>query len=230
MQPRAKSSKKVPITHDVCANAVHEVLRVGCDYENICSRNGVCLSLVPSADLALLLTVVCRKIRLQPDRTSRFNFGELSRTARLGSPDDGFKILKVMFSVSQVARTGDSMGGKRTRWLVGSSRRSKWGLTNSALARATRIRHPPDMSFVGFFIISWLKPKPCKRDPALASNVEGSISSSSSDLSSSPTSSTMSAVIISSISRSNLATLSLAELTMKSIALTSEGSASPETM
>ena len=61
-----------------------------------------------------------------------------------------------------------------SKWFVGSSRSSKCGLTNSARASATRIRHPPDMSFVGRAIICCEKPRPWRIEPALASNVLGS--------------------------------------------------------
>lgn len=113
--------------------------------------------------------------------------------------------------------------------MVGSSRRSKWGFTKSARARATRILQPPDISFVGFFIIVWLNPRPCKILPALVSNVLGSSSSSSSYVDSRARSSTSSAAVSSSIRASSLATFAFAEATIKSTALTSDGSASPRT-
>ena len=68
----------------------------------------------------------------------------------------------------------------KSKWFVGSSRSNKCGLTNSARARATRILHPPDMSLVGRAIICCENPRPWRIEPALASNVLGSISSSSS--------------------------------------------------
>jgi hypothetical protein len=40
------------------------------------------------------------------------------------------------------------------------------GRTNSARARATRIRHPPDMSFVLFAIILLEKPSPWRSSAA----------------------------------------------------------------
>mmetsp|Transcript_14630 Transcript_14630/g.38664 ORF Transcript_14630/g.38664 Transcript_14630/m.38664 type:complete len:107 (-) Transcript_14630:35-355(-) len=48
----------------------------------------------------------------------------------------------------------------RSKWFVGSSRRSKPGDTNRAQARATRIRHPPDRRFVGRAMSSSSTPKP----------------------------------------------------------------------
>src|SRR2546421_7430722 len=65
----------------------------------------------------------------------------------------------------------------RSRWAVGSSRRSREGLTNRALASATRIRHPPDMSFVFLLMVFLLKPRPVRMRAARVWNVDGSIRS-----------------------------------------------------
>mmetsp|Transcript_20631 Transcript_20631/g.57983 ORF Transcript_20631/g.57983 Transcript_20631/m.57983 type:complete len:140 (-) Transcript_20631:490-909(-) len=66
----------------------------------------------------------------------------------------------------------------KSRWFVGSSNSSNIGSTNSACARATRMRQPPDMSLVCLSIICWLNPRPCSSSQARASNVSGSILSS----------------------------------------------------
>ena len=91
------------------------------------------------------------------------------------------------------------------------------------------MRQPPDMSFVGFFIMVVVNPRPWRMLPAFASNVLGSISSSSSYAASRASSSTSSAIESSSMYFSRRATFSLAEATMNSTALTSDGSASPRT-
>jgi hypothetical protein len=65
----------------------------------------------------------------------------------------------------------------RSKWAVGSSRSSKEGFTNSALAKATRIRHPPDMSLVFFLMVVGLKPRPVRMSEARVAKVEGSIAS-----------------------------------------------------
>lgn len=51
------------------------------------------------------------------------------------------------------------------------------GCTNSALAKATLILHPPDKDLVGLLIISVLNPSPPKITEALASAVCASICS-----------------------------------------------------
>mmetsp|Transcript_82252 Transcript_82252/g.266604 ORF Transcript_82252/g.266604 Transcript_82252/m.266604 type:complete len:186 (-) Transcript_82252:374-931(-) len=66
----------------------------------------------------------------------------------------------------------------RSRWFVGSSSSSSMGSTKSAWARATRMRQPPDMSFVNLFIICSVKPRPWSSSQARASKVSGSILSS----------------------------------------------------
>jgi len=58
--------------------------------------------------------------------------------------------------------------------LLGSSNSNNVGLINNALANATLILHPPDISLVIFFIAAAEKPKPCSKVHALASNVDGS--------------------------------------------------------
>ena len=51
------------------------------------------------------------------------------------------------------------------------------GLTKSALASATRIRHPPDMSFVFLLMVFLLKPRPVRMRDARVWKVDGSMSS-----------------------------------------------------
>src|SRR5271156_3384859 len=63
----------------------------------------------------------------------------------------------------------------RSRCAVGSSRRSREGLTKSAFANATRILHPPDMSFVFLLIVFLLKPRPVRIREARVWNVDGSM-------------------------------------------------------
>jgi len=63
----------------------------------------------------------------------------------------------------------------RSKCAVGSSSSSREGFTNSALARATRIRHPPDMSLVFFLMVTGLKPRPVRMRDARVANVDGSI-------------------------------------------------------
>lgn len=75
------------------------------------------------------------------------------REVRL-EPDDGAEVQVVSCHERQ---RQPSSTRQRTEDSLGSSSNSKCGLMNSARARATRIRHPPDMSFVGFFIISCLQ-------------------------------------------------------------------------
>src|ERR1700744_2657588 len=70
----------------------------------------------------------------------------------------------------------------RSRWAVGSSRSSSIGLTKSAFASATLIRHPPDMSFVFFMMVFLLKPRPVKISDARVWNVDGSIFSMRCDM------------------------------------------------
>ncbi|KAH3673936.1 hypothetical protein OGATHE_001916 [Ogataea polymorpha] len=41
----------------------------------------------------------------------------------------------------------------KSKWAVGSSSSNNVGLTNRALARATLILHPPDMSLVFFLMV-----------------------------------------------------------------------------
>mmetsp|Transcript_11665 Transcript_11665/g.38713 ORF Transcript_11665/g.38713 Transcript_11665/m.38713 type:complete len:104 (+) Transcript_11665:1108-1419(+) len=65
----------------------------------------------------------------------------------------------------------------KSRWLVGSSRSNNVGAANSAFASATRMRHPPDMSSVGRWIMVSENPRACSSSLALDSNVVGSISS-----------------------------------------------------
>mmetsp|Transcript_4874 Transcript_4874/g.11041 ORF Transcript_4874/g.11041 Transcript_4874/m.11041 type:complete len:84 (+) Transcript_4874:1092-1343(+) len=48
----------------------------------------------------------------------------------------------------------------RSRWFVGSSSTSNVGFLKRACARATRMRQPPDMSFVGLAIIASENPRP----------------------------------------------------------------------
>eukprot|EP00955_Chlamydomonas_euryale_P083682 363883-Chlamydomonas_euryale.AAC.1 len=57
----------------------------------------------------------------------------------------------------------------RSRWLVGSSRSSRSGSTNSARARATRMRHPPENVFVGRRIIAASNERPDRIVAARAS-------------------------------------------------------------
>mmetsp|Transcript_11316 Transcript_11316/g.52579 ORF Transcript_11316/g.52579 Transcript_11316/m.52579 type:complete len:104 (+) Transcript_11316:835-1146(+) len=66
----------------------------------------------------------------------------------------------------------------RSRWLVGSSRSNSVGSAKSALASATRMRQPPDMSLVGLWIIICVNPRAWRSSEALDSKVLGSISSS----------------------------------------------------
>lgn len=63
----------------------------------------------------------------------------------------------------------------KSKWAVGSSSRSNAGLTNRALARATRMRHPPDISLVFFWIVFLLKPRPVRMRDARTWKVEGSM-------------------------------------------------------
>ncbi|KAH3677049.1 hypothetical protein WICMUC_001955 [Wickerhamomyces mucosus] len=65
----------------------------------------------------------------------------------------------------------------KSKCAVGSSSNNKVGLTNKALAKATRIFQPPDISLVFLLIVTELKPKPIKITAALDSKVEGSIES-----------------------------------------------------
>mmetsp|Transcript_6155 Transcript_6155/g.22530 ORF Transcript_6155/g.22530 Transcript_6155/m.22530 type:complete len:104 (+) Transcript_6155:1184-1495(+) len=65
----------------------------------------------------------------------------------------------------------------KSRWFVGSSRRSSVGSAKSALASATRILHPPDMSSVFRWIIVSVNPSAWRSSAARDSNVFGSISS-----------------------------------------------------
>mmetsp|Transcript_18572 Transcript_18572/g.45574 ORF Transcript_18572/g.45574 Transcript_18572/m.45574 type:complete len:106 (+) Transcript_18572:1439-1756(+) len=64
----------------------------------------------------------------------------------------------------------------RSKWFVGSSRSSKSGRTNSALARATRISHPPESVLVGLSCILGENPSPLKIFAARASALSISIS------------------------------------------------------
>mmetsp|Transcript_6209 Transcript_6209/g.19205 ORF Transcript_6209/g.19205 Transcript_6209/m.19205 type:complete len:100 (-) Transcript_6209:675-974(-) len=64
----------------------------------------------------------------------------------------------------------------RSRWLVGSSRSSRSGSTNSARARATRMRHPPENVFVGRRIIAASNERPDRIVAARASAPSASIS------------------------------------------------------
>mmetsp|Transcript_27729 Transcript_27729/g.90753 ORF Transcript_27729/g.90753 Transcript_27729/m.90753 type:complete len:110 (-) Transcript_27729:673-1002(-) len=66
----------------------------------------------------------------------------------------------------------------RSRWFVGSSSSKSVGCTKSARARATRMRQPPDMSFVFFLSILSLNPRPTSSFVAWVSNEDGSSSSS----------------------------------------------------
>mmetsp|Transcript_64316 Transcript_64316/g.88968 ORF Transcript_64316/g.88968 Transcript_64316/m.88968 type:complete len:243 (+) Transcript_64316:341-1069(+) len=52
------------------------------------------------------------------------------------------------------------------------------GSTKRACASATRMRQPPDMSWVNLFIIGTVKPRPCSSSHARGSKVLGSILSS----------------------------------------------------
>mmetsp|Transcript_12320 Transcript_12320/g.29855 ORF Transcript_12320/g.29855 Transcript_12320/m.29855 type:complete len:112 (-) Transcript_12320:1662-1997(-) len=65
----------------------------------------------------------------------------------------------------------------RSRWFVGSSSSSKVGCANRALASATRMRHPPDMSLVALWIMACVKPRAKRSSDARTSKVLGSISS-----------------------------------------------------
>src|SRR6478735_652859 len=62
----------------------------------------------------------------------------------------------------------------KSKWAVGSSRRRTEGLTKRALARATRIRQPPDMSLVFLWMVFLLKPRPVRIREARVAKVEGS--------------------------------------------------------
>mmetsp|Transcript_49255 Transcript_49255/g.118404 ORF Transcript_49255/g.118404 Transcript_49255/m.118404 type:complete len:96 (-) Transcript_49255:632-919(-) len=77
------------------------------------------------------------------------------------------------FAMASVRASTDSM----SRWFVGSSRRSSVGSAKSALASATRILHPPDMSSVFRWIIVSVNPSAWRSSAARDSNVFGSISS-----------------------------------------------------
>mmetsp|Transcript_1591 Transcript_1591/g.6569 ORF Transcript_1591/g.6569 Transcript_1591/m.6569 type:complete len:104 (+) Transcript_1591:2512-2823(+) len=66
----------------------------------------------------------------------------------------------------------------KSRWLVGSSSSSRVGSAKSALASATRMRQPPDMSLVALWIMVSVKPRAWRSSAALTSKVLGSISSS----------------------------------------------------
>ena len=65
-----------------------------------------------------------------------------------------------------------------SRWLVGSSRRSRSGFMNSACAREMRMRHPPENSFVAFAWSLASNPKPPRIPPARAMASSEPISSS----------------------------------------------------
>ena len=52
----------------------------------------------------------------------------------------------------------------KSRWLVGSSNSSRVGSMNSARAKETRMRHPPENWFVGRPCISASKPRPAKQE------------------------------------------------------------------
>ncbi len=66
----------------------------------------------------------------------------------------------------------------RSRWLVGSSRTSRHGSTNSARARAMRMRQPPEKSRVFLACMVLVKPRPCRIWPARAAAVSASSLSS----------------------------------------------------
>mmetsp|Transcript_17398 Transcript_17398/g.41929 ORF Transcript_17398/g.41929 Transcript_17398/m.41929 type:complete len:103 (+) Transcript_17398:1063-1371(+) len=71
------------------------------------------------------------------------------------------------------SHTHDSM----SRWLVGSSRRRSAGCERRARPSATRMRHPPERSWVFFLRKSCEKPRPIRISVARNSNVFGSIRS-----------------------------------------------------
>merc|ERR1711962_457578 len=50
----------------------------------------------------------------------------------------------------------------KSKWLVGSSSKSRWGLMKSARAKAIRIRQPPEKSLHFFSCMALLKPKPLR--------------------------------------------------------------------
>mmetsp|Transcript_95889 Transcript_95889/g.240345 ORF Transcript_95889/g.240345 Transcript_95889/m.240345 type:complete len:186 (-) Transcript_95889:347-904(-) len=65
----------------------------------------------------------------------------------------------------------------KSKWFVGSSSKSNVGLLKRACASATRMRQPPDMSFVALCIIASVKPRPCSKLPASGSKVSGAMRS-----------------------------------------------------
>mmetsp|Transcript_9520 Transcript_9520/g.26681 ORF Transcript_9520/g.26681 Transcript_9520/m.26681 type:complete len:103 (-) Transcript_9520:557-865(-) len=84
----------------------------------------------------------------------------------------------MMRHLSYVLRYSSShTQASRSRWLVGSSSSSSVGRANSARARDTRMRQPPDMSLVARAIIVLSKPSPCSSSAARTSKVAGSSSS-----------------------------------------------------
>mmetsp|Transcript_20882 Transcript_20882/g.47100 ORF Transcript_20882/g.47100 Transcript_20882/m.47100 type:complete len:89 (+) Transcript_20882:1465-1731(+) len=64
-----------------------------------------------------------------------------------------------------------------SKWLVGSSRRRSAGCERRARPSATRMRHPPERSWVFFLRKSCEKPRPIRISVARNSNVFGSIRS-----------------------------------------------------
>ena len=66
------------------------------------------------------------------------------------------------------ARISSQSDASRSRWLVGSSSRSRSGLANSAVASATRMRQPPENSCTGRACAASSKPRPARMAAARA--------------------------------------------------------------